>query len=175
MAKTRVQKEVAVQDLVKNLKGLKSVVFADLSGLKVLENTDLRRKSKKEDIVVLTSKKTLLRIALKEAGLTYVDTKSLPGSVSMLIGFGDEIAPAKVLAAFAKDREKVKMLGGVLESKWLSAADVKALSMLPTKQELIARVVGSIRAPLSGMVNVLQGNLRNLVYVLSAIKDTKTS
>lgn len=175
MAKTRAKKETEVLALTQDLRKMKAAVFADLSGLKVLESVDLRRKSRKEDVGVRSAKKTLWKIALKEAGVAGVDVKSLPGSASLLMGFGDEIAPAKVLETFRKDHEKVVVLGGLLESKWLSANEVKALAKLPSKQELIARVVGSIRAPLSGLVNVLQGNLRNLVYVVNAIKDKKSA
>ena len=175
MAKNRAKKQTEISAFTEGLKDAKAIVFADLSALKVSQSTDLRRKSKKEDVSIKTAKKTLLRLALKEAGVTTVDTKSLAGSVSMLLAYGDPVAAAKIVETFRKDNEKTVILGGLFESQWMSADQVKALAKLPSKQELIARVVGSIRAPLSGMVGVLQGNLRNLVYVLNAIKDSKTS
>ncbi len=175
MAKNRTQKEASVKEVTLELGRMKSAVFADLSGLKSNESNSLRRSSQKEEGGIRMAKKTLLRRALKDAGVASVDSSTLPGSISILYGFGDEIAPAKVLAAFAKDHERVAVLGGVLESRWISADQVKALSKLPSRQELIAKVVGSIQAPLSGLVNVLQGNLRNLVGVLNAIKDAKSS
>ena len=175
MAKTRAKKQTEISDFTSGLKEAKAVVFADLSALKVSASTDLRRKSKKEDVSIKTAKKTLLKLALKEAGVTSVDEKALTGSVSMLFAYGDPVAAAKTIETFRKDNEKTAILGGIFESQWMSADQVKALAKLPSKQELIARVVGSIRAPLSGMVGVLQGNLRNLVYVLNAIKDSKPS
>ncbi|MBI4457444.1 50S ribosomal protein L10 [Candidatus Uhrbacteria bacterium] len=173
MAKQRVQKEASVKEIAQELGRMKSAVFADLSGLKSNESNSLRRKSQKEEIGIRMTKKTLLHRALKDAGVESVDTSALPGSVFILYGFGDEVAPAKTLAAFAKDHERVGVLGGVLESRWISSEQVKALSKLPSKQELIAKVVGSIQAPISGLVNVLQGNLRNLVGVLNAISKIK--
>jgi large subunit ribosomal protein L10 len=175
MAKTRARKEAEVQQVVDGLRGAKSVVFADLSALKVNDATAFRGNAKNDDIEVFSSKKTLLRIALKEAGLEGIDVAQLQGSVSMLFGKGDEVAPAKALEAFRKDHENIKVLGGILESKWMTADEVKALAKLPSKDQLIAQVVGTIRAPLSGLVGALQGNLRNLVYVLNAIKESKSA
>ncbi len=175
MAKTRVRKEADISRYTKELKEAKAIVFADLSALKVADSTDLRRKSKAEKVAVVSSKKTLLRLALKSAKAGDVDDAALKGSVALLLAHGDEIAPAKVLETFRKTHENAVILGGILESKWLSPEQVKALAALPSKQELIARVVGSIGAPLSGLVGVLKGNLRQLVYVLNAIKDSKSA
>lgn len=175
MAKTRQRKESEVKEFVDGLKNAKSVVFADLSALKVNDASSFRRTAKKEEVSISTAKKTLLRIALKEADITAVDPKALGGSVSMLFGMGDVVAPAKVLEAFRKDHENVKVLGGLMDGQLLSVEQVKALAKLPSKQELIAQLVGTLNAPISGFVNVLAGNLRGLVTVLNAIKDTKTA
>lgn len=175
MAKTRSRKESEVREFVDGLKNAKSVVFADLSALKVNDASAFRRNAKKEDVGVSTAKKTLLRIALKEAGVTVVDPKALGGSVSMLFGFSDAVAPAKVLEAFRKDHENVKVLGGLLDGALMSADEIKALAKLPSKQELLAKLVGTLNAPVSGFVNVLAGNLRGLVTALNAIKDAKSA
>ena len=174
MPKTLAQKTTEVQEIAARFTAAKSVVFADLSRLKVNELTSLRRNAQKDAVVISASKKTLLRRALDNAGLSAISTDSLAGSVSMLFGTADEVAPAKVLTAFAKDKEQVKLLGGILESKWMSSQEVKALSALPSRDMLIAQVVGTLRAPLAGMVGVLQGNLRNFVYALNAIKESKS-
>lgn len=173
MAKTRAKKQSEVAVIAKGLKDAKSVVFADISKLKVADSTELRRKAKKENISIVTAKKTLLRVALKEAGITGVDADAFKGSVALILGLSDEIAPAKVFEAFRKDRENVALLGGLFQSRLMSVEEVKTLSKLPSKVELIARVLGSLNAPLTGLVNVLAGNLRGLVTVMNAIKDTK--
>jgi large subunit ribosomal protein L10 len=176
MAKTRSQKQTEIREFVDGLTRSKAVVFANLSSLKVNDASLLRRNAKKEEVKINTAKKTLLRLALKEAGLeSAVDVKVLGGSVSILFGLGDAVAAAKVLEAFRKDHEGVKVLGGLLDGQWLSVDQVKALAKLPSKQELIAKLVGTLNAPISGFVNVLAGNLRGLVTVLGAIKDAKSA
>jgi large subunit ribosomal protein L10 len=175
MAKTRAKKESEVDRYIAGLRDAKSLVLADLGALKVNDTVELRRKSRQESVAVVSAKKTLLRRALKEAGLADVAERDIRGSVSLLIGSGDEVAPAKVLEEFRKTHENIAVLGGILEAKWMDAAQVAALAKLPSKEQLIAQVVGTIRAPLSGLVGVLQGNLRGLVNVLNAVKDAKTA
>ncbi len=175
MAKSRKQKELTLGDLTEQLGKAKSVVFADMKGLTVKDATAFRNKARKENVGVLVAKKTLMRLAFKEAGYDGVDPSALQGSLVLVTGFDDEVAPAKLAAEFAKDHEALKIVAGVLERKLVDAASITALSKLPSKQELIAKLVGSINAPLSGFVNVLAGNLRGLVNVMNAIKDQKAS
>ena len=169
MAKSRQDKEVAVQALTEDFKKMKSAVFADFQGLNASEVEELRTKCVKAGLRYRVAKKTLVSLALKQAGLS-IDPKSVMGSLTTVIGFEDEVAPAKLLADFAKAHEALKIKAGILESVLVDTKAVMALAKLPSKQELIARVVGSIRAPLSGFVNVLAGNLRGLVQVLSQIE-----
>ena len=173
MPKTRVQKGKEISEFKEGLQGAKAIVFADLSALKVNDTSAFRSLARKESVSVNMTKKTLLRLALKEAGVSTVDVDALKGSISLLFGQGDVVAPAKVLEEFRKTHENIKVLGGLLDDAWMSADQVKALAKLPSRDQLIAQVVGTIRAPLSGLVGVLQGNLRNLVYTLNAIKESK--
>lgn len=174
MPKSRAQKEATLGDLVAVLKGMKSVVFANYEGLTVQEVEALRRACKKEGVAYGVYKKTLLTKAFKELGIA-VDPKSVAGNFATVIGLEDEVAPAKVLATFAKTHEALAIKAGVLEGKMLDAAGVAALAKLPSKTELLAKLVGSLNAPVSGFVNVLAGNLRGLVTVLNQIKDAKAS
>lgn len=175
MAKSKQQKELTLGQLAEQLEAAKSVVFADFRGLTVKEATEFRNKARKEDIKVLVAKKTLMRLAFSKAGYEGVDPSKLEGALVMITGMSDEVAPAKLAAEYSKDHEALKIVGGVLERKLVDAAAVKALAKLPSKQELLAKLVGSINAPVSGLVNVLAGNLRGLVNVLNAVKDAKGS
>ena len=173
MPKTRAQKEETLKSLTEKFRAMRSVVFANFEKLPVKDIEALRKELKKAGVLYTVAKKTLLRIAMKDAGIA-VDPKALAGNFATVIGVTDEVAPAKILAAFAKDHENLKVVAGVLEGKLIDAKAVKALAALPGKNELLARLVGSLNAPISGFVNVLAGNLRGLVTVLSAIKDKKS-
>ena len=174
MPKTRARKEEDVSLYVEALKGATAVVFADLAALKVADSGSLRREAEKADVGIISSKKTLLRKALAQAAVGEVDESALSGSVAMLAARGDQIVPAKLVADLGKKNPKVAILGGILDSRWLSAAEVKALASLPSRDQLIAQVVGSVRAPLSGLVGVMQGNLRGLVQALNGIREAKS-
>jgi len=180
MPKTRQEKEITINSLTEDLARFKAAVFFDFTGLKVKHINQLRRLCEKEKINYIVAKKTIMKIALEKAGIAGFEPKSLVGNVAMAIGFEDEVAPAKLIAKFAKDNEALKLLAGILvagpkEYKFLDLAGVKSLASLPSKLELLAKMVGSIQAPLAGLVNVLSGNLRGLVQVLNSIKDKKTA
>ncbi|HYE60049.1 MAG TPA: 50S ribosomal protein L10 [Candidatus Kapabacteria bacterium] len=172
MAKTRVQKEVALNEITESLKKSKAVVFANFQGLKVKDSEALRKICREQNVGYMVSKKTVLKKALESTG-SAIDTKSFEGGVSAIFGYSDEVAPAQLIAKFAKDHEVVKIFGGILEGQFIDAAKVTALSKLPSKQQLLGQLVGTLNAPVSGFVNVLAGNLRGLVTVLNAVKDKK--
>ncbi len=175
MPKTKVRKEEDIRNYVTSL-GSASVIMADLSRMQVNDLNAFRRKAEKEGVGIVNVKKTLLTIALKEAGIEGVNPKGLSGSVYAVNSSEDAVAPARLLAELKKtEKDKVVLLGGIVESKWADVAAVEALAKLPSKQQLLAQVVGTLNAPVSGFVNVLSGNLRNLANVLNAIKDAKTA
>lgn len=173
MAKTRAQKELMIADLTDTFSKTKSVVFAEFAGVPVQALEGLRGKARDANIAVTVSKKTLMNIAAKNAGWIGVDTATLPNSVVTLLGFEDEVLPAKLVANFAKEQPGIQIVGGVLEGAYASAEQMIALSQLPGKQELYAKLVGSINSPLSGFVNVLAGNIRGLLNTLTAIQEQK--
>ncbi|MFA6427067.1 MAG: 50S ribosomal protein L10 [Candidatus Magasanikbacteria bacterium] len=172
MAKTRQQKEQSLEQLSAALQKSKSAVFANFQGLKVKDSEELRKICRNQNITYTAIKKTLLQRILTDLKLD-VDTGTFSGGVAVVLGIEDEVAPAKLLADFAKKHESVTFFGGILEGRFLAAQEVISLSKVPTKQELLGRLVGSINAPVSGFVNVLAGNLRNLVGVLNNIKESK--
>ena len=173
MPKSKEQKQITVSSLVDGLKKAKAAVFANFQGLKVSEAEQLRRECRTNNIQVLAAKKTLVKRACDSIGLTDVDPKVFSGGVATFMANDDEVVAAKIVNTFAKTHEVVTIFGGILEGKFVDASIVKNLAGLPSKQELLGRLVGSINAPVSGFVNVLAGNLRNLVGVLNNIKNAK--
>ncbi len=174
MPKTRSEKEVVVTKLSDDLKRMKAAVFANYEGLTVPKIEDLRRELKKEGVDYAVVKKTLLGIALKNAGIA-IDPQNISGNFATIVSYEDEVAPARILAAFAKKNEALKLVAGILEGNLIDGKAVMALAKLPTKTELLGRLVGTLNAPVSGFVNVLAGNLKNFVYVLNAIKEKQTT
>jgi large subunit ribosomal protein L10 len=173
MAKTRAQKEKSLAELADKLKSFKSLVFADYKGLKVKEAAEIKRLCKKQNVKYLVAKKTLIHLALEKAGYKDIDVKGLQGNIAIIIGLEDEVAPAKIVAIFAKDHQALKMLGGIMESKFIDFNQVTALSKIPSKVELLSQLVRSLNSPASGFVNVLAANIRGLLTVLNGIKESK--
>jgi large subunit ribosomal protein L10 len=172
MAVSRQTKERILSELTEQVQSAKSLVFARFSHVPVKDLEALRKQAKKEGVRVMVAKKTLLERATKAAGLD-VAPSTLPESILTLFGTTDEVAPAKLIATFAKGKETVSIVGGVLEGKGVPKQDMVRLAALPSKQELYAKLVGTMQAPVSGFVNVLSGNLRGLVTVLKAVSEKK--
>lgn len=174
MPKTKIQKRTDLASLEAKIKEAKSVVFAAYNALGVKETEELRNQLRNEQGEMIIAKKTLLNLALKAAEIEGANAKGFEGQVAVLFSNGDEVAAAKLLREFKKtNKDKVDFAGGILEGKFISKANVTALAELPSKQQLLAQLVGTINAPVSGFVNVLAGNLRGLVNVMNAIKDSK--
>jgi len=169
---TKVQKETLVKDLASKLKNSKAAVFSDYKGLSVKDMTAMRRELRAEGIDLKVAKKTLISIALKDAGIQ-LDARELEGQVAIAISSQDEVAAAKILAKAAKANENLKIVAGVLGTQAISKEEVIALSKLPSKEQLLAQLVGTLNAPVSGFVNVLAGNIRGLVNVLKAVADSR--
>jgi large subunit ribosomal protein L10 len=170
MPKSKTAKQATVTSLTQGIKEAKSTVFANFQGLTVAQSEDLRKQSRGQKVTVLATKKTLMQRALEEAGLGDVDAKAFKGGVAVFMG-EDEVTPAKVVATFAKKHDLVTIFGGILDGKFIDSASVKSLALLPGKQELLGKLVGSMNAPISGFVMVQAGILRSLLNVLNARKD----
>lgn len=176
MPKTKEQKRTILKQLNDKIAKAKSIIFTKYSGLTVKENEDLRLRLRQENNEYYVAKKTLFNLALKDKAIAGLDIKKLEGQIAAIFGYSDEVSPAKIVGQFKKDKDKegkIEFVGGILENKYIGMREVANLSTLPSKQELYAKIVGSINAPVSGLVNVLAGNLRNLVGVLKAISGKK--
>jgi len=169
MALNKSQKKKIIDDLKEKVEKQKILFFVDFKGLKVKDLSNLKKRLKKVDSQLKVSKKTLLKLALKEKGIE-LDTKKLEGEVASVFGFKDEIMPAKITYQFSIENKNIKILGGYFEGKFKEAEEMLMLAQLPTKDELLGRLVSSVSAPIYNFVRVLNANIKGLVYVLSAIK-----
>lgn len=166
----------AVKSLSEKINQAKSIVLADYRGLPVQLQQSLRRKVKEAGGELLVAKNTLLNISLTEEKVNLPeDFKTLlQGPTITLLAYEDEIAPIKALAEFAKENDLPQVKCGFLGKDPLSADKVNELAKLPTKTDMLAITVGTIKAPLTGFVNVLSGNLHKLIYTLEAIKKSRS-
>ncbi len=169
---TKAQKIELVKNLAEKLKNSKAVVFSDFKGLTVKNMTELRSELSQKGVDMKVIKKTLLTIALKDAGVE-LDATKFEGQIAVAVAREDEVEAAKIIAKMARLNENLKIVGGLLGKKILSKEEVVALSKLPSKEEMLGRLVGTLNAPISGFVNVLAGNLRGLVQVLKAVGESK--
>lgn len=172
-------KQAIVAGLKEELTTAKGVVLVTYKGLTVAQDTKLRRNLREAGVSYHVVKNTMLRIAAQEAGVEGLDPY-LEGTTAMAFSTEDAVAPAKVISDFIKENkldtaEILNVKAGMLEGQVIGLEEVKALAALPSREVLIAKVLGSMQAPISGMVNVLQGTIRNAVYVLEAIRQQKES
>lgn len=170
MAISRQVKETQVSELAELLGSAKLTAFAQYQGLSVKDLQSLRREAREAGVTIKVVKNRLVRVALGQNDqLKNVDTSLLQGQLLYAVSADDEVAPAQVLAKFAKTHEALQLIGAIdAAGTLMEQADVKALAALPTKEQLRGMLVGTIAAPLSGFVNVLAGNVRGVLNVLNA-------
>ena len=172
-------KQAVVAQLKEQLESAKGVVLTSYKGLTVAQDTELRRELREAGVSYHVVKNTMLRIAAKEAGIEGIE-EHLEGTTAFAFSTEDAVAPAKVICGFIKknkleDAEVLTVKVGMVEGKVIGVDEVKALAALPSREELIAKLLGSMNAPISNTVNVLQGVIRNAVFVLDAIRSQKES
>ena len=172
VAKTRKQKESLLSALTERIARAKITVLFKYQGLRVQETEELRRAIRQVGAEMLVTKTSLTRIALRQTGIE-VSGDALNKPLALLFSYDDEVKPAKELTLFAKSHQAIEILGGILEKKMIDASVIKALAALPSRPELLARMVGAMSGPLQSFVAVLSGLPRNLVTALKQIEQQK--
>lgn len=170
MALTKAKKHEVVNQVSALLNDSKMTVVARYQGTSVKEMQQLRRQTRESGTKVQVIKNRLVIKALESVDkFKGVDTSALTGQLLYAFNAEDEVAPAQLLAQFAKMQPNVQFVGAFsADGTFLPADDVKALASLPSKEQLRAQLVGTIGAPLSGFVNVLSGNVRGVLNVLNS-------
>lgn len=168
----RPEKVAVVEELTEKLSKSQGVIVTDYRGLTVKDMTQLRSELRKAGVEFKVVKNTLTLRAARNLQIEGLES-ILQGPTAIAIGYDDPVAAAKAISEFAKKNEKLQIKGGVLSRKLIDADGVKALADLPSREQLLAQVLRGMQAPIAGLVNVLHGSLRNLVYVLEAIRKQK--
>lgn len=172
MAVTRKKKEEVLVELIDKFSRSQSVVFADYRGLDVASISDLRSKLREGDAEMKVAKKTLIALAAKDQKIENIDETGMKGPVAATFSYEDPLAGIKILFNFSKQNENLKLLGGIIDGKAVTPEIIEQYAKLPGREELLAKLMGSINAPVSGFVGILSGVLSGFVRVISAYKDT---
>lgn len=170
MAISKQKKNELVADLTELLTNAKTTVYAKYQGLTVAELQDLRKAARENGVKIKVVKNRLVRVAMGQIAV-YKDTDmtGLTGQLLYAVSDNDEVAPAKVLAEFAKTHNALALVGGFNDlGNALSEDDVKALAAMPSKNELIAQVVAQLLSPVTDSVSALSGGLSGIVSGLEA-------
>ena len=173
------QKKEIIKNIKEKIEKQKAMVVVDYKSLKADELFNLRKQLKEVNSELKVVKKTLTKICFKENKIEWNKEKLDVNKCqpAIIFGFDDEISPSRVVYQFAKKNENLKILGGYIKAtdayEFLSVEQITALATLPTREQLLAKLVGTISSPISGFVNVLQGNIKSLIWALNAIKENK--
>lgn len=164
-----------VAGLREKLEKSKAVFVGEYRGMTVAQSTALRAKVREAGGELKVAKNTLFKTAMKEAGLNALPEDMMKGPNIFALCYDDPVSVAKVLKEYANDRTQKAFLlkGGLLETQQLDLNQLMALADLPSKDVLRGQVVRTIAAPISGLVNVLAGTMRNFVTCLAQIRDKK--
>jgi large subunit ribosomal protein L10 len=156
-------------EAVENLKGkfgaAKGIVLADFTGLTVAEANDLRRKCREAGVEYRVVKNTLARIAVREGEMNELGDY-FRGPIAVALSEEDSVAPARVLAEFRKVTQKPVFIAGFVEGRVYPSEEIRRIANLPTREVLLAQVIGAVQAPVGQLVWTLEGLLRNLVSIL---------
>ncbi len=160
-SKNRSLKEAKVAEIKEKLEKAQGVVLSEYQGLNVEEDTQLRKALREAGIEYRVYKNTLVTLAAKELGIEGLE-QYLQGPVSIALGYDDPTSPARVLNDFAKTHKKLQLKAGVVQGELFGEAQIKEIASIPSRDVLIAKLLGSFKAPLS-----------NLAYLLNAIAEKK--
>ncbi|MCZ7663410.1 MAG: 50S ribosomal protein L10 [Thermoleophilia bacterium] len=166
------EKVAVVDAIIDRMKSAETYYLVDFRGLSVAEATDLRGRLRADGATLMVVKNTLAKRAAGDAGLEGLEAL-LQGPTAIAFCGDDPVAPAKTLQGFIKEKKKLAIKGGYLQNRVIEAARVEQMASLPSREELIARIVGGIATPLYGLANVLTGPMRGLVVALDQIREQK--
>jgi len=169
---TKERKQEIINDLKEKFKNSKAVVLVNYRGLDVAMMTKIRRRLQDSGSELKIAKNTLAIIAVREMGLEGLEA-SMEGPTAIAFGMKDPVAPAKIMLEFMREFKQLEIKSGFLEGKVIQDKEIRQLANLPSREVLLGKALGGMQAPLYGLVNSLQGHLRNFVYVLEAVRKQK--
>ena len=171
MALTRAQKENVVEEVSANVAKAEAVIFAEYRGLNVDSMTTLRKQARESGVYLRVLKNSLAKLAVKDT--PYADLSDKLSGPLMYGMSEDPVACAKVLNNFAKENDKLIIKGGAMLTGEMDQAAIKALASLPSREELLAKLLGTMQAPVTKFVRTLNEVLTGFVRTVAAVRDQK--
>lgn len=172
---TKQQKYAIVAELVENLKNSTGYYLIDFSRLTVAETIHFRRELKKKNVIYKVAKNTLIARAIEEVGAPALPDNVLIGATGIAFVNEDLAAPAKVIKEVSAKTEKPKLKGAFIDGQFFDGSRLKELAELPTKEDMIASIIGSIHAPISGIVGSMNALMRDLISVIDEAVKSKAA
>lgn len=171
---TKAFKSQKIDEIKAKIEKAQVAVITEYKGLTVEDITKLRREIQKNGGDYMVTKNTLAKIAVKGTEYEALAEK-LTGPVALAFGFEDPVSPAKAVVKFIKESKKGAIVGAVLEGKLMTEAETRALAELPSKEELYAKMLGSINSPASGIVGSINAVMAQLTRAMAAVRDQKAA
>ena len=164
------EKKKLVEELKEKIGAAKSIVIVDYKGLSVFEDTELRKTLREANVEYRVLKNRLMQKAFSELGYNDFD-EALNGPTAVAFANGDPVAPAKILLEKADSTKKITIKCGMVDGSYITTDGVKELATLPPKEVLLAKLLGTLSAPISGLARVLNETVAGLARVLNAIAE----
>lgn len=154
-------KKVVVEEIASKMREAKSFILFDYVGINVEQATQMRKSFRENGVDCKVYKNTLIKLAAKECGYDEKVSNVLSGSTAIAFGMNDPVAPAKIAAKYVDEFKKMELKAGIVDGEFYDKAMVEKLATIPSKEELIAKMLGSMMAPLSGLARVLNAIAEN--------------
>ncbi len=173
MAVTREKKEQALQELNEKFSKSKSVVFAGYRSLDMEKQNELRSSLRTGGNELKIGKKTLMMLAARQNGVDGLDPSMMEGPVAATFSYQDPLSGLKTLFNFSKKNESLKLLGGIIDGKPVGPQTILEYAKLPGREELLAKLMGSMKAPVSGMAGLMNNLIAGFVRVVNGYAEKK--
>ena len=166
---TKEQKREIVASLVRQLENTTSLYLVNAGGMTVAQSSELRREFRKVNAEMKVAKNRLIRLALKEDGKFTVADSALEGNTAVVFANNDPIAPAKIIRKYFEKDKKPELKVAIIEGQSFDGSQLKAVSELPTREDMIAAIVGSLHAPISGIVGAINAVMRDVASLVEEV------
>lgn len=172
---TKEKKQEQVDELVSLLRDAKGLYFVDYSKMTVKDSNAIRSEFNQKGIKFKVAKNTLILRALREIGEVEIPEKQLFGQTGIALGYSDPIAPAKILRSFVEKNNKLNLKVAVVEGQIFAGSQLKQVSELPTRGDIVAAILGSLDSPITGIIGSINAVMRDVSSLIEEVAKKKAA